>query len=103
VRRELLADLLPRLAIADRCELGDTFLRVRGDRGSYRIHLSSGAVTTEPDARFLCIVPSRGKGHDVFLPFEGDLRLSEILSKAFLVAADTKIRDRTIVRQLNRR
>jgi hypothetical protein len=56
----------------------------------------------EPDGRFLCIVPSRGKQHEVFLPFEGDIRLSEILSKAFLLAADTKIRDRTIIDQLNR-
>ena len=103
VRRELLADLVPRLAIADRCELGDTYLRVRGDRGSYRIHLASAAVTIEPDARFLCIVPKRRKSDDVYLPFEGDLRLSEILSKAFMLAADTKIRDTTIVRQLNRR
>ena len=102
VRRELLADLLPRLAIASRCELGDTYLRVRGDRGSYRIHLSSAAVTMEPGNRFLCIVPKRGKGADVFLPFEGDMRLSEILSKAFMLADDTKIRDRTIVQQLNR-
>jgi hypothetical protein len=45
---------------------------------------------------------SRGKVDNVFLPFEGDIRLSEILSKAFLLAADTKIRDRTILQQLNR-
>src|SRR5205823_7166897 len=61
VRRELLVDLVPRLAIADRFELDGTFLRVRGDRGSYRIHLASGAVIMEPDGRFLCIVPSRSK------------------------------------------
>jgi hypothetical protein len=103
VRRELLIDLLPRLAIADRCELEATCLRVRGNRGSYRIHLASAAVTMEPDGRFLCIVPSRGKKHDLFLPFEGDIRLSEILSKAFLLSADTKIRDPTIVRQMNAR
>jgi hypothetical protein len=102
VRRELLADLLPRLRIAERCELGDTYLRVQGARGAYRIHLASAAVTMEPDGRFLCIVPSRGKQQSIFLPFEGDLRLSEILSKAFLLAADTKIRDASIVRQLNR-
>lgn len=101
VRRDVLADLLPRLAIAGRCELGDTYLRVRGDRGAYRIHLGSAAVTAEPEGRFLCIVPARRKQQDVFLPFEGDVRLSEILSKAFLLAADTKIRDATIIRQLN--
>jgi hypothetical protein len=75
---------------------------VRGDRGSYRVHLSSAAVTMVPDGRFLCIVPARGRGRgEVFLPFERDLRVSEILTKAFVLAADTKIRDTTIVRQMN--
>src|SRR2546430_7443209 len=46
--------------------------------------------TTLFRSRFLCIVPKRGRSHEVFLPFEGDLRLSEILSKAFMLAADTK-------------
>ncbi|MEU5538881.1 hypothetical protein [Streptomyces sp. NPDC020362] len=37
----------------------------------------------------------------VFLPFE-DERLSVILSKAFLLAADARITDRTIVHQIKR-
>jgi hypothetical protein len=50
----------------------------------------------------LCIVPSRGKGDGkVFLPFE-DERLSLILSKAFLLAADTDITDESILRQIKR-
>ena len=36
------------------------------------------------------------------LPFDGDALLSVILSKAFLLAADTKISDPTIVRQIQR-
>jgi len=36
----------------------------------------------------------------VFLPFEGDSMLSIILSKAFLLAEDAKIKDETIVRQI---
>jgi hypothetical protein len=52
----------------------------------------------EPDDAYLCIVPagrpSTGGGQ-VFLPFE-DERLSLVLSKAFLLAADTKITDETI-------
>ena len=38
----------------------------------------------------------------VFLPFEGDQTLAVILSKAFLLAEDTKINDPTITRQLKR-
>jgi hypothetical protein len=36
----------------------------------------------------------------VLLPFEGDSTLSIILSKAFLLADDTEIKDPTIVRQI---
>ena len=37
----------------------------------------------------------------VFLPFEGDLTLVIIFSKAFLLANDTAIKGRTIMRQLD--
>ncbi|MFS4091064.1 DUF4132 domain-containing protein [Streptomyces sp. AF1A] len=102
VRREALERILPRLKIAGRCSLAGRFLLVRGDLGTYRIHLGSANVLMEPDDRYLCIVPSRGKGDGkVFLPFE-DERLSLILSKAFLLAADSRITDRTILRQIKR-
>jgi hypothetical protein len=38
---------------------------------------------------------------EVFLPFEGDGVLSIILSKAFLLAEDDKIKDRSILSQIN--
>jgi hypothetical protein len=57
----------------------------------------------EPNDQYLCIVRDRTKaGQRVLLPFEDDNRLSEILSKAFLLAADTKIGDRTITDQIRR-
>jgi hypothetical protein len=46
--------------------------------------------------------PSAGEER-VLLPFEGDTTLSVILSKAFLLADDTKITDLTIVRQIRGR
>ena len=52
----------------------------------------------EPADTYLCIVPGRGGASDkVFLPFDDDPTLSVILSKAFLLARDTKITDRSIV------
>ncbi|MBC7808698.1 MAG: DUF4132 domain-containing protein, partial [Akkermansiaceae bacterium] len=102
-RKAVLEKLLPRLKIAERCELSGRFLRVRGDLRTYKIHLGSGNILMEPNNQYLCIVPGRGKEAatgDVFLPFEGDTRLSVILSKAFLLAADTKITDKTIISQL---
>ena len=104
VRRDVLARLLPGTRIADRVELGDRYLRVRGNRGTYKVHLGSGNVLVEPDDRYLCIVPaSSTRAKRVLLPFEGDGVLSVILSKALLLADDDKVTDPTILHQLERR
>ncbi len=101
-RAEILGRLLPALAIADRCSLDGRFLRVRGDLRTYRIHLGSGNVLMEPGEQYLCIVAdhSRGSRTNLFLPFEGDVVLSTIISKALLLAADNKIEDPTIREQI---
>jgi hypothetical protein len=106
-RREVLERLLPRLKIADRCELSGKFLRVRGNLRAYKIHLGSGNILMEPADTYLCIVPGRGKAQrtphgKLFLPFEGDGVLAVVLSKAFLLAADDEIDDPTIVGQIRR-
>jgi Domain of unknown function (DUF4132) len=100
IRRDALSRLLPRLAITDRCTLSGRFLRVRGDLRTYKIHLGSGNILMEPNDAYLCIVP-RGSEDRLFLPFEenGGM-LSIILSKAFLLAADTAITDPSITHQL---
>ncbi|MBY8840408.1 DUF4132 domain-containing protein [Streptomyces sp. SP2-10] len=101
-RRDALARILPRLKIADRCALEGRFLTVRGDLRTYRIHLGSANILMEPDDSYLCIVPARRPAdRKVFLPFEDD-RLSLILSKAFLLAADTEITDESILMQIKR-
>ncbi|MGI5457713.1 DUF4132 domain-containing protein [Streptomyces sp. CA-249302] len=102
-RRDVLERVLPRLRIADRCSLDGRFLVVRGDLRTYKIHLGSANILMEPDDSYLCIVPARGKAGDgkVFLPFEDD-RLALILSKAFLLADDTRIADASIVTQIAR-
>lgn len=100
IRREVLAELLPGLKIHDRLELDDRYLRVRGQLHSYRIHLGSANVLIEPHDRYLCIVPDRRPSTGrLFLPFEDD-RLSVIISKARLLAADDRIEDPTITQQL---
>ncbi|MET8356225.1 DUF4132 domain-containing protein [Micromonospora sp. NPDC005171] len=101
-RREVLAELIPRLAIANRCTFTDRFLEVRGDLHTYRIHCGSGNILIAPDDRYLCIIPdsAKAKEPEMFLPFEGDSRLGEIISKALLLAADKKIKDPVILHQL---
>ena len=101
-RKEALERLIPRLKIRDVCSFQDRFLVVRGKLRTYKIHLGSSNILMEPNDQYLCIVPaqSRTKKDDVFLPFEGDQRLSVVLSKAMLLAADDKIKDPTILSQL---
>src|SRR5438046_6921975 len=105
-RKQVLERLVPRLKIADRCALSDRFLVVRGNKRTYKIHLGSGNILMEPNDQYLCIVPdarSRTRPDDLFLPFEGDNTLSILISKALLLAEDTKIKDPMITRQTDGR
>lgn len=97
-RRAMLERIVPRLRIADRVTLDDRHLIVQGTRHAYRIHLGSGACFR--GERHICIVPATAEGGRLWLPFEGDRTLSIILSKAMLLAADDKITDPVILRQL---
>ena len=102
-RRQVLETLVPKLKkIRDRCSLQDRFLVVRGDIRTYKIHLGSGNILMEPNDQYLCIVKGNSSTatDTLFLPFEGDKTLALILSKAFLLAADTQITDPTILTQL---
>ncbi len=100
-RKEVLETLVPRLKIKDRAWLEGRFLYVRGDIRTYKIHLGSGNILMEPNDQYVCIVQDRSsKADNAFLPFEGDGTLAVILSKAFMLAEDTKIKDETITRQI---
>ncbi|MGK7890314.1 MAG: DUF4132 domain-containing protein [Leptolyngbyaceae cyanobacterium] len=103
-RRQVLETLIPRLKkIRDRCSLRDRFLVVQGDIRTYKIHLGSSNILMEPNDQYLCIVTSStSAANKVFLPFEGDKTLAVILSKAFLLADDSRITDPTIVSQIQR-
>jgi len=48
-------------------------------------------------------LPATNDGDKFFLPLERDRALSAILSKAFLLADNAKIKDASIVRQIERR
>ncbi|MGW1215524.1 DUF4132 domain-containing protein [Streptomyces sp. NPDC002499] len=101
-RRALLERLIPRLAIADRCTLESRFLHVKGERHTYKIHLGSGNILMTPSGQYLCIVPKSSPAvpETGYLPYEGDRMLAVILSKAMLLADDTKITDPSILSQL---
>ncbi|MCA9097853.1 MAG: DUF4132 domain-containing protein, partial [Planctomycetaceae bacterium] len=102
-RKVVLERLIPRMKIADQCSFADRYLIVKGTKRTYKIHLGSGNILMEPNDQYLCIVPdsrARAAQGDLFLPFEGDNMLSIILSKALLLAEDHKIKDLTIIRQI---
>jgi hypothetical protein len=105
-RREILEGLIPRLKIAKQCSLFDRFLVIKGSRRTYKIHLGSGNILMEPNDQYLCVVPdahARMSNDPIYLPFEGDSTLSIILSKAFLLSEDHKIKDATINKQIDSR
>jgi hypothetical protein len=102
-RKEILAELLPRLtALKSLARIDGRFLVVQGKLRSYKIHIGSGNILMEPNDQYLCIVPDRSPRESaVQLPFEGDSLLAVILSKAFLLIADDRITDTTITRQIS--
>jgi hypothetical protein len=103
-RKSILQRLIPRLKIADQCSFEGRFLVVKGKIRTYKIHLGSGNILMAPTDTYLCIVPkasavSSATGK-VYLPFEGDRTMAIVLSKAMLLADDTKIKNQSILSQI---
>jgi hypothetical protein len=71
---------------------------VRGERGTYSIHLGSGGVMLMPGTAIpIVAVHSQHRGR-LFLPFaDDDPRTAEVLSKMLLLARDAEIRDPNIL------
>lgn len=102
-RKKTLEYLIPKLKISALCSFEDKYLVVEGKLRTYKVHIGSGNILMKPNDQYLCIVPDRSnKADKVFLPFEGDNTLSVIISKAFLLADDDLITDKTITSQINK-
>ena len=102
-RRALLERLVPRLTIADRCTLEGRFLLVQGRAPHVQDPPRLGQHPDEPERPVPVHRPEvrpRPAPQAGYLPFEGDRMLAIILSKAMLLADDTKITDPTILSQL---
>ena len=69
-----------------------------------RLHLGTAVIHVIP-AGYLCIVPAgKASQKSVALPFvDDDQRTSEVLSKLLLLSADDKIKDPTILAQIEGR
>ncbi|HEY8482272.1 MAG TPA: hypothetical protein VIL71_20800 [Spirillospora sp.] len=94
--------VLPGTRIAGRCSVEGRFLVVRGELRTYRIHLGSAAVLMNPGGTRLRVEPPRRPSpRSLFLPFE-DEHLTLILATAFLLAADRRITDESVLHQIRR-
>ncbi|QKW37416.1 DUF4132 domain-containing protein [Actinomadura sp. NAK00032] len=102
IRGDVLRRVLPGTRIAGRCAVDGRFLVVRGELRTYKIHLGSAGVLMEPGNTRLSAEPARLPGpKGLFLPFE-DERLTQIIGLAALLAADHRITDETLLRQIRR-
>ena len=99
-RRELLTSLMPVLPFRERCTLAGRYLLVSGSLGEYRIHLGSGRASMAAGNRALTIESPPNGVVDVFLPFEGDPVLVDILWQAQRLSADHRIRDDALLSQI---
>jgi hypothetical protein len=88
-RQRTIESLLQYLDFGDRCRIDGPFLTVQGKHQAYAIHLGSAHVITLPERQTLFLPPARTrKAQVVWLPFEGDAVLAEILTNARLLAHD---------------
>ena len=104
LRADILARVLPRTPIADRCRLESLHLEVQGQLGRYRISLGWGLAALVADSglrwlkipqKLLAAVPLELEN----VPIELDYRTETVLRKAYLLADDWKIEDPELIRQ----
>ena len=105
LRADMLSRMLPYTPIADRCKIVKSWLEVRGQLGTYRIHLGWGgaALIAEKAVRWLKI-PQKVLAEVELslgdLPIDLDYRTELALRKAYVLADDWKITSSELVRQL---
>lgn len=102
-RVTLLQYLLPRLGLKN-VSIQEHFAMISGKRANYRVHLGTAVIHIMPGS-YLCIVPAdKTSSAKVELPFvDEDARTSEIISKILLLSTNQKIKDPSILQQIERK
>ena len=100
MRAALIAETCALLGL-DNVELQTNHAIVRGQLGSYSVHLGSGSAMLMPATSLpIVAVHSQHRGR-LFLPFaDDDPRTAEVLSKVLLLARDRSIRDAGILERI---
>ena len=104
LRADILARVLPRMPMANRCRLEPLHLEVQGQLGRYRISLVWGlaAMVADTNVRWLKIPQKLLSAVPLELPdlpIDLDYRTEMILRKAYLLANDWQIKDPDLIRQ----
>ncbi|MFT8804843.1 MAG: DUF4132 domain-containing protein [Acetobacter aceti] len=104
-RRQLLETLLPELDTGDAVTLEKHHVLINGKRCRYRIHLGSGDIMVLPQQRQLVVedrkIASLRKGLPSYRPLHDDAQMDSILQKIIMLIRDDRIRDQSILDQLN--
>ncbi|WP_234859521.1 DUF4132 domain-containing protein [Aquimarina aquimarini] len=100
--RAVLARETARLFKAENVEIKERHIIIKGTLAEYSIHLGSGIVSKNGLQLSIIPVHSQHRGR-LFLPFiDDDPKSAEIISKMKLLSEDNKIKDPTILAQINR-
>ena len=79
----------------------DSHALIKGERGSYTVHLGSGVIHLEGGLMINVLPVHSQKRGRIFLPFvDDDPKTAEIISKILLFAEDKKIKDPFILNQI---
>ena len=100
MRRVIVEHAMPMFGISN-VEIIGNFAKIKGELGSYNVHLGSGVIHKEGGAQIAVLpVHSQSRGR-IFLPFlDEDPKTAEIISKILLFAEDTRIKDPSILSQI---
>lgn len=81
--------------------VNDHFVNIQGSLNNYSIHLGSGMIHQDGGAAIQLVTVWSGKRGKVYLPFlDEDPKTAEIISKVVLFAEDKKIKDPSILQQI---
>ncbi|MBB1489890.1 hypothetical protein H4O21_25125, partial [Oceanospirillum sp. D5] len=87
---------------ADNVTVQERHILIKGTLADYSIHLGSGMVSKTGLQLSIIPVHSQHRGR-LFLPFsDDDPKTAEIISKMKLLSEDNKIKDPTILAQIQR-
>jgi hypothetical protein len=105
LRSDLLSRVLSLTRIGDRCKIVKSWLEVRGQLGTYQIHLGWAGVALMTDSRPRWLrIPQRVLSEVELdlqhVPLDLDYRTEQVLRKAYVLAEDGKINSPELVRQL---